>query len=150
MLFRVLLSLAGAAFGAGISGFGSIKIKLPLWGKGLVYASGVYTREILPQDWALTKNNLAITSVSNHIDKHFITGWFNKAGSLLSEILPKPNPGDPLYPPFKSFEIANLMAQDKVEAVREKLEELKNSIRGRPEDYVIEWTFNGLKYFIKT
>jgi hypothetical protein len=41
------------------------------------------------------------------------------------------------------------MAQDKTDAVREKLEELRNSILERPEDYVIEWTFNGVKHFIQ-
>lgn len=44
-VFRVLLSLAGAAFGATISG--SVKIKLPLWGKGLISAGGALALFVL-------------------------------------------------------------------------------------------------------
>jgi hypothetical protein len=99
--------------------------------------------------WVIESKNNDLGSVSNYIEKHFTTGRFNKADSLLYEILPKINPDDPLYLPLKSIEIANLMAQDKVEAIRWKLEDLRNSIRGRPEDYVIEWTFNGVKHFIQ-
>jgi uncharacterized membrane protein len=37
-VFRIVLALAAAAFGATIPGF--FKIDLPLWGKGTIYAGG--------------------------------------------------------------------------------------------------------------
>jgi tetratricopeptide (TPR) repeat protein len=100
--------------------------------------------------WVEQQHNTDLASRSNFIEKHFTTGRFAQTDSLLSKLLPELTPENDAYVPLVAIDIANLLALWNPDSVPAKLNTLIAALEQQPDDYHMEWNFNGTKHFIET
>ena len=98
--------------------------------------------------WVNDMGNDDLLSLSNLVENNFTTGRFGNAEVLLSQILPDIKPDDDLYGLLNAIEILILIAQNKIDIVQSKLKSFAAFVKKQPENYSIEWTFDGTKHFI--
>ena len=89
-------------------------------------------------------------SMSNYLEIHVTTAHFAEADNIFTSLMMKLSPEHRLYIPICAIEIVNLLALHQVEEVPASLDKFINALQQQPEDYTLDWSFLGMKYFIST
>jgi hypothetical protein len=92
-----------------------------------------------PEDLA-TRSHLA--------ERYFTTGRFDAYTQCIIPLLEQPTVAPSMQIALRAIEIANLLALQKAELVPGKIEQLHEIMATQPEDFTVDWSFAGTKYFI--
>jgi tetratricopeptide (TPR) repeat protein len=85
---------------------------------------------------------------SHFAERHFTTGRFDAYTSCIIPLLEHPAVALPMQIALRAIEIANMLALQKTELVPGNIEQLQEIIASQPEDFTVDWSFAGTKYFV--
>ena len=89
-----------------------------------------------------------VSGHSNFAESHFTTGRFSEAETRLGELLDHPKLDAQAQVVLRIIEIGALAAQSKDDDIPEKLRSLRTRVESSPDEFQLEWSFEGTKHFI--
>ncbi|ADE13643.1 Tetratricopeptide domain protein [Nitrosococcus halophilus Nc 4] len=124
-------------------------------GEAYYAASVLYHEKLLAFEEAFSLSQQWLNSHPEDLEAHsqlaeqcFTTGRFAEAVEHFARLLANPELDPQIKIPLQAFEIAALLGLNQKAVVPQKFKGLCVAIAHQPEDFSLEWTFGGSKYFI--
>ncbi|WP_240761696.1 tetratricopeptide repeat protein [Nitrosococcus wardiae] len=126
-------------------------------GNGEAYyaASVLYHEKLFAFEKAFSLSQQWLYSHPEDLEAHsqlaeqcFTTGRFAEALEHFARLLANPELDPQIKIPLQAFEVAALLGLNQKAVVPQKFKDLCVAIAHQPEDFSLEWTFGGSKYFI--
>ncbi len=99
------------------------------------------------RDW-LARHPEDLSALSNFAEIHLTTGRFAEAADRLAALVENPSLDPSSGIALRLLEIAALRAQGRDDMIPDKLVLIRDAIANQPEDFSLQWTFDGTKHFI--
>jgi hypothetical protein len=106
-----------------------------------------FERAFALKQW-LAKRENSVNAQANLAESHFTTARFAEAGQRIEALLAKPEVSASTKTALRALEIANLLALNRNNQVRDKLVALIAEVAQQPSAFKVEWNFPGTRYFI--
>jgi hypothetical protein len=101
----------------------------------------------LNKQW-LERHPNDLAALSDFAEKHFTTGRFTECDQRIGILLANPAIEPHVHIALRAIQIANALALDKTDAVPGNIDTLIASIANQAEEFKVNWSFKGVKYFI--
>jgi hypothetical protein len=100
----------------------------------------VWTRQQLPQQWAMAENNLARA--------YFNLKEWSSAAECYESVLADDRFDPRIKVPMAALEIASLVALDRPAEVASKLKILIEMVEKQPANFRVQWSFAGIQHVV--
>jgi tetratricopeptide (TPR) repeat protein len=102
----------------------------------------------LNQKW-LGRHPEDLSALSDFAEKHFTTGRFTECEQRTAALLASPAIEPRINIAPRAIEIANRFALGNLELIPDSIDTLRGIIVNQSEDFKVNWSFGGAKYFIR-
>jgi tetratricopeptide (TPR) repeat protein len=127
----------------------------PDYAKAYQTANSIYHEKLfafseafaLNQQW-LARHPNDVSAQMNFVEAHFTTGRFTEAQARLAALLTTADLDARVRIALQTLEIATLLALNKPDSIPGKVEVMRTAVASQPEDFKLDWTFDGTKHFI--
>jgi len=101
----------------------------------------------LNRNW-LDRHPEDLSAQSGFAENHFTTGRFAECEKRIAVLLANPDIGYGVKIALRTIEIANLLTLNKAGEIPSKLDTLHAAIASQPEEFKVDWSFEGTRHFI--